>query len=585
MQRIAVVFLGGALLAGCRCDPQIIDAFDAGCVPEICDGLDNDCDGEVDNGFVELSCGVGACGRVVASCEDGQVQTCVEGEPTQEVCNGIDDDCDGEVDEGYGDITCGVGACERTVSACTGGSSNACVPGEALPGEFCNGIDDNCNGDVDEGFGQISCGAGVCPVSACDNGVTGVCDPDNLCTPPVCGASQTARVGEPEAISAQAFGDATDYTWTVTSSPAGSVAVPFPTNAADTSFTADLPGTYTLRFCATDASGTSCCNTSLFANQCESPPSPPASTACVTSWDGRPIIQFADDAGVPAGQTYQLQAAGNSTVLATAFPGANHVRPASRIAAGGPPPGQSMTLELRACVSGEDGCCSEPTLVPVTIVEECASSVAPMATNLVISEYIVNGTSPNQHGEAIELTNLSNCPLSLDGSHFGYRNAAASPASYRWMNFGAAEIVPPRGVYVAMRSQATAGVCATALNATTQSPGLFGLKISTLAMEGDNLDSGWFNDTGGGSSILQVAAGHVNGSTISFDGGYIARVAPYQSQSGGSSCHGVGFDALNSCGGFPGTTTPTTALNPNQLGRLWHPCDAVANPVPACIRD
>ena len=26
-------------------------------------------------------------------------------------------------------------------------------------------------------------------------------------------------------------------------------------------------------------------------------------------------------------------------------------------------------------------------------------------------------------------------------------------------------------------------------------------------------------------------------------------------------------------------------LNPNQLGRLWHPCDAVLGPVPACVRN
>ena len=31
--------------------------------------------------------------------------------------------------------------------------------------------------------------------------------------------------------------------------------------------------------------------------------------------------------------------------------------------------------------------------------------------------------------------------------------------------------------------------------------------------------------------------------------------------------------------------TPTTNLSPNQLGRLWHPCDAVVAPVPACVRD
>ena len=42
----------------------------------------------------------------------------VSGEPTKEVCNGKDDDCNGLVDDNLGDITCGVGACKRIVPAC-----------------------------------------------------------------------------------------------------------------------------------------------------------------------------------------------------------------------------------------------------------------------------------------------------------------------------------------------------------------------------------------------------------------------------------------------------------------------------------
>ncbi len=44
------------------------------------------------------TCGVGACQRTV-DCSGGTPQTCVPGTPTAEVCNGIDDDCDGQVDE------------------------------------------------------------------------------------------------------------------------------------------------------------------------------------------------------------------------------------------------------------------------------------------------------------------------------------------------------------------------------------------------------------------------------------------------------------------------------------------------------
>ena len=65
------------------------------------------------------------------ACVAGAVQTCTPGTPTGEVCNGLDDDCDGSVDEG--------GVCTPPPPVCT-----------PAP-EACNGRDDNCNGLIDEG--------------------------------------------------------------------------------------------------------------------------------------------------------------------------------------------------------------------------------------------------------------------------------------------------------------------------------------------------------------------------------------------------------------------------------------------------
>ena len=84
-----------------------------------------------------------------------------------EVCNGIDDDCDGQIDEGvqttyYEDTDGdGFGDAGSTTQACSvpsGFVSNDtdCDDNDAavFPGatEVCNGIDDDCDGQIDEGM-------------------------------------------------------------------------------------------------------------------------------------------------------------------------------------------------------------------------------------------------------------------------------------------------------------------------------------------------------------------------------------------------------------------------------------------------
>src|SRR6266446_1198667 len=65
-----------------------------------------------------------------------------------EICDGLDNNCNGRVDD-LGTTTCGVGACARTVQVCVAGVPRTCVPGQPSP-EVCDGIDNDCNGAVDD---------------------------------------------------------------------------------------------------------------------------------------------------------------------------------------------------------------------------------------------------------------------------------------------------------------------------------------------------------------------------------------------------------------------------------------------------
>ena len=136
---------------------------------ELCDNRDNDCDGLVDEEVATdgESCdsgSLGICQQGTLACSRGNNE-CV---PLQtagvESCNGVDDDCDGETDENadgevltsecYGGPlgTAGIGICQVGLRFCDAGAFGDC-DGQILPGtEVCNGLDDDCDGLVDDGF-------------------------------------------------------------------------------------------------------------------------------------------------------------------------------------------------------------------------------------------------------------------------------------------------------------------------------------------------------------------------------------------------------------------------------------------------
>jgi hypothetical protein len=165
------------------CDPttHLLTACIGEVVPtaETCNLLDDDCDGVVDDvkeiveagavatctspactgnfadaGIQCFSADLGICGAGNLVCGAGSKVTCQSfihtGAP--EVCNGIDDDCNGIVDDGLDQL----GACDADASGQCATGQLACDDGgltcaPAAPStETCDGIDNDCNGTVDD---------------------------------------------------------------------------------------------------------------------------------------------------------------------------------------------------------------------------------------------------------------------------------------------------------------------------------------------------------------------------------------------------------------------------------------------------
>jgi len=150
---------------------------------EVCNGVDDNCDGNIDegvqttfyadadgDGFGDVASTTLACevptGYVTDATDCNDANALVYPGAT-EVCNGVDDNCDGNIDEGvqttfyadadgdgFGDAASTTLACEVPAGYVTDATDCNDANGLVYPGaiEVCNGVDDNCDGNIDEGI-------------------------------------------------------------------------------------------------------------------------------------------------------------------------------------------------------------------------------------------------------------------------------------------------------------------------------------------------------------------------------------------------------------------------------------------------
>ncbi|MBI5391225.1 hypothetical protein HZB02_07080 [Candidatus Woesearchaeota archaeon] len=181
------------------------------CTPhtEICNGRDDNCNGQIDESYQTQVCPLtlGVCANATADCYAGEL-ACKPSdygayyEINETSCDGLDNNCDGRIDESLSKSCSSLGVCSQATSQCRNGNWTSCASAYAMIPTYeanetsCDGLDNNCDGSIDEGCGCTEGSTRDCglPTGACHPGkqvckdnVWSSCTDAVFPTPEICG--------------------------------------------------------------------------------------------------------------------------------------------------------------------------------------------------------------------------------------------------------------------------------------------------------------------------------------------------------------------------------------------------------------
>ncbi|MEW5855308.1 MAG: MopE-related protein [Myxococcota bacterium] len=176
-----------------NCNGVADEGCGVSCVPtaEVCDGCDNDCNGVADDGASAVPCGLTnpaycqgtrACAPPTAvpagGCVAGGGYQACSNNPQAETCDGVDNNCNGIVDDYIVAVAClpsgappglnygGNSECKLGQTHCVNGNT-VCVGWVGPRAEVCDGVDNDCDGTPDESPAGVGqpCGNNLPPCS------------------------------------------------------------------------------------------------------------------------------------------------------------------------------------------------------------------------------------------------------------------------------------------------------------------------------------------------------------------------------------------------------------------------------------